>query len=465
MPKLANNDSFTKEVPEDLDEKVSQSSEVMDFKEAEFLAKLKSLRVNCDELHTTLKAALITSGVCKKYTNSTIVVSKPSKIEYNVGTDKDGYMFSPPSPNPTPECSDSDLLQPIQEASENSSNEAIEEVPAQARETKQCITVKHPPAARLLTALRAEKRQRQLRKFLQRKKELSLRPHLVPLRLKYGNGKGLSRKNGTTTSKHSLRSRQKHHTWVPRRTIPEPFVFTLREAEAPIRANYAKKFLEEMLDEKMRKEEADLAEYRKQFRAKAPPRTTYISDSNYFVRQIRKPRTKSAPPGLKLKALSEPALNNVSRGGSREFRARPVPITTYIRPSTVADELRAAAKTQRAVEMLIKSRAPFCIADHTMRTHVQNNIRHRRTCYGTLPTFTPNITKSVPDFRMLHMEFSNKIAEARERRLPTMAVPFRFRQDTVPRHSCENMREHPSQMNSTFVSVRSVKSSDTYSVQ
>lgn len=83
-----------------------------------------------------------------------------------------------------------------------------------------------------------------------------------------------------TTAKKKQR---KFAPWFPKRTVPEPFMFTLREETTPIRARYSQKFLEKMLKEKEQKEEQELVEYRKQFIANPVPETTYVSNSTFYV--------------------------------------------------------------------------------------------------------------------------------------------------------------------------------------
>ncbi|KAE9556606.1 hypothetical protein FO519_000012 [Halicephalobus sp. NKZ332] len=275
------------------------------------------------------------------------------------------------------------------------------------------------------------------------------RPYLVPLRPKSTSIRPTMWRNGNSRYTRSIKlkaaskkKQRKSIPWFPRRTVPEPFLFTLREETAPIRATYSMKFLEQMLEEKKKKEEQDLAKSRKQFFANPVPETTYVSNSNFYRLKETKLRSSGkflSPLRLSMaRSQSEPTLS-----GRISFKAHPVPLTTYVRPSSTADEERAQKRAHRAMELLLRAKEPFGMSDHSIRSHVQYRIRHLPICYEPKPSFRPNITKSVPDFRLLQREFANKLQEARETRPPTVTEPFKFHDEGVSKHLCENMRTKP----------------------
>lgn len=61
--------------------------------------------------------------------------------------------------------------------------------------------------------------------------------------------------------------------WTPKITIPEPFSMTVRDETVPIRANFARRFVDELL----KAQEADqLVNETKKFKAKPVPASTYL---------------------------------------------------------------------------------------------------------------------------------------------------------------------------------------------
>ena len=122
------------------------------------------------------------------------------------------------------------------------------------------------------------------------KLDFSERPYLIPLKPKTTSIRPTVRRNGNSRYSRSAKlksaakkKQRKFMPWFPKPTVPEPFMFTLREESAPIRAKYSHKFLEQMLEEKKEKEKQEFAEFRKQFIANPVPETTYVSNSTFYV--------------------------------------------------------------------------------------------------------------------------------------------------------------------------------------
>uniref|UniRef100_A0AC35F562 Uncharacterized protein n=1 Tax=Panagrolaimus sp. PS1159 TaxID=55785 RepID=A0AC35F562_9BILA len=408
------------------------TSTVIDPIGDEFLTKLNALKFDCIQFHKILETALQTSGICRRYKISSTQSSRSYRKTLTEIQNPQIIYKNPIRKIPSPRKSTTKKLNNVrihQNTNNNYSNTNF-----------------------------IEKSKQELKKYFQKRKELNEKPHLIPLRPKMVKA-GLTRKNGTGyvkngTKKNKLRKRNqtKKVIWLPRKTIPEPFMFTLREESQPTKAHYSMNFLQKLLEEKEEQEAKEQDRRNRQFRARPPPETTYVSDSNFYVgRQPLIPKLNR----LSSRSASEPAISP----RKPLFRAHPIPPSTYIRPSSMTDELRAQAKSQRTVELLLQSREPFGMKDHEIRSHVQYRIRHYPSCYSSKPTFQPNITKSVPDFRVLQMEFENHLSNARKSRPSTVVEPFHFHDSQFSKHFCDNMKSYQKLLKLKTTATKKEKSS------
>ncbi|KAI1720677.1 protein fam [Ditylenchus destructor] len=156
----------------------------------------------------------------------------------------------------------------------------------------------------------------------------------------------------TSSTVGTVQKRRK--PWVPQTTVPEPFQMTIREASEPRRLTYSEKFIYKMLEEKLQKEEQERKERRKRFKAHPVPLTTYVPETNYYVGKLKRKTTQVAK-------VTGTRKNGIAKETSekKKFHSTPIPLSTFIRPSTSADDLRKLYRHQRAIELLTSASEPF----------------------------------------------------------------------------------------------------------
>uniref|UniRef100_A0A914EB78 TPX2 C-terminal domain-containing protein n=1 Tax=Acrobeloides nanus TaxID=290746 RepID=A0A914EB78_9BILA len=390
-----------------------------------FLEKLRSLRVDCVLLHETLENVLLTSGVCKKYTDSRI---------------KNGYYYDSTDDGHSRVGSEYDF--------ETEFNKKYKALLLEASRRKKRMMEENDERMNRIYMRRYHNESPQ-------KSPSPPRPYMFPTavtkrrhsysdsgrstRRSSGASSGTSSRRTTTQSRHSRAGPvKKPSTWFPRTTIPEPFQMTIREKTAPTKARFADKFLKQLLADKELKERKELEELKIKFRANPVPVTTYNPNSTFYVRNLKRSKSLAALRAEKIdklkRAESQPELV------SQPFHANPVPITTYIRPSTSMNDLREAKKNQRAVELLANSWAPRGLDDHATRSHVVYQVRHVPKCLPEKPSFRPDVSKSVPDFRLLHRKWEERLQRVAHRPT-TVSFPFHF-YENYHRHHCRNIDEY-----------------------
>ncbi|KAI1719463.1 hypothetical protein Ddc_08675 [Ditylenchus destructor] len=227
----------------------------------------------------------------------------------------------------------------------------------------------------------------------------------------------------TSSTVRTVQKRRK--PWVPRTTVPEPFQMTVREASEPRRLTYSEKFVYKMLEEKLQREEQEKKERKKRFKAHPVPFTTYVPETNFYVGKLKRKSTQVA----KVKGTRK---NGVAKETSekKKFHSTPIPLSTFIRPSTSAEDLRKLNRHQRAIELLTSASEPFGLEDHSIRWHVRNRIRHVPRCFqpknGAMTTKRHIRSKSMPDFSKLHEKFREKLERAKSKPAATITQPFHF---------------------------------------
>ena len=82
----------------------------------------------------------------------------------------------------------------------------------------------------------------------------------------------------------------------------------------------------------------------------------------------------------------------------------------------------------------------YIFQDHATRSHVVYQVRHVPKCLPEKPSFRPNVSKSVPDFRLLHRKWEERLQRVAHRPT-TISFPFHF-YENYHRHHCRNIDEY-----------------------
>ncbi|CAJ0929547.1 unnamed protein product, partial [Mesorhabditis belari] len=244
---------------------------------------------------------------------------------------------------------------------------------------------------------------------------------------------------GKAKSLHDLRSKTDRPKWTPAVTVPQPFSMSERE---PKKNSYSTKFLDELRAEKEKKnlEEEEALKMIPKFKAKQPPTTTYVPDNfrvfdEKYIETIRKKTNanlRARQMGMNGRAKSATELSeNAPR------RARPVPLSTYVSPSPVAELKREKEAHKRAIELLEEAATPNGIKEHETLTHIRGRMRHH-DCQAK-QDFRIHRSRSVPDFRSIHNRLKEQL-ESAKRKPTTIPSPFRLSESKTRRHKACSSR-------------------------
>lgn len=99
------------------------------------------------------------------------------------------------------------------------------------------------------------------------------------------------------------------------------------------------------------------------------PLTTYVPETNYYVGVIFENIlicSYETIQKLKRKTTQAAKVTGTRKNGiaketseKKKFHSTPIPLSTFIRPSTSADDLRKLYRHQRAIELLTSASEPF----------------------------------------------------------------------------------------------------------
>ncbi|KFD59009.1 hypothetical protein M514_00172 [Trichuris suis] len=225
-------------------------------------------------------------------------------------------------------------------------------------------------------------------------------------------------------------------------TVPEPFKMTIREETTPIKALYAKRFTDELLENQRRQEAADRA--KAHFRAGTVPPSTFLPiyeqmevcrldrrqfaamHSKELLANIVKPfkfSEPSAPTLHQRRCRSAPACRNPGFPCASTF-----PIgQEKVEPSgTKLDK-----GLQRSEEQLRVAKPPTRETHEVLKAQ-KTTLRHQRICAPPPLKFQPKIHRQVPDFNVLQRKFQQKLNAVKLKNSQVVTVrPFNLRTSMV----------------------------------
>ncbi|KAL1229177.1 Uncharacterized protein TPS_02702 [Trichinella pseudospiralis] len=214
-------------------------------------------------------------------------------------------------------------------------------------------------------------------------------------------------------------------------TVPKPFKMTIRDEMAPIRATYANRFTEALLEEKNRKQAEHIA--KAEFKASPVPASTYLplyeqltqaeSSRRQFLLQHRHELLQTA---LKPFKLSE----------------APLPL----RPTSTSHDMQMSKQVlcNKKKEFFDKQQHFVHNGDFSKDTVHDEGYRRQqlqkrhRLCNAVQPTFQPRKSAPVPNFKQLHSQIQEKLNTRKIQNAHLIKVePFALKMDPCCRTRCQ----------------------------
>ncbi|CDW52973.1 ABC1 family protein [Trichuris trichiura] len=266
-------------------------------------------------------------------------------------------------------------------------------------------------------------------------------------------------------------------------TVPEPFKMTIREETTPIRALYAKRFTDELLENQRRQEAADRA--KAHFRAGTVPPSTFLPlyeqmevcrldrrqfaamHSKELVENIVKPfkfSEPSAPTLHQRRCRSAPACRNPGSSCASTFSTGKEIVEPRLYGEAHPDKsLKRSEEPFRAAKPL--STGPKRETQEVLKTQ-KTTLRHQRICAPPPLKFQPKIHREVPDFDVLQKKFQQKLNAVKLKNSQVVTVrPFYLRTSMVRSGTgSENAkgRQRNAQQSSKLTRSRSVPNFENY---
>uniref|UniRef100_A0A8C6K4G4 Protein FAM161A n=2 Tax=Melopsittacus undulatus TaxID=13146 RepID=A0A8C6K4G4_MELUD len=255
----------------------------------------------------------------------------------------------------------------------------------------------------------------------------------------------------TKPSSPACRAMQKKQkAWSPRVTVPKPFQMTIREARKK-EQNIKSKSLVEMENNLLQKQLEEEAECQKQFRATPVPAAVFLP-LYHDILQRNEERRRSVKERSKLQLLAcqkpfkfierekqrnemrKMQLRDLSAPGKKTgvFKAKPVPRCVYspaVNERLKEEELyREIRIRMRAEELLRNSSLP------NSRLALKDASKKKKPkCSEPKQTeHKPRIKSSVPDFKLLHQRFEQRILQQKQAKHLTVCEPFGLRTPYIP---------------------------------
>ncbi|CAI5450890.1 unnamed protein product [Caenorhabditis angaria] len=217
---------------------------------------------------------------------------------------------------------------------------------------------------------------------------------------------------------------KKSDIFVPKPTVPQPFQLTVRKS---IENTYAKKFMQDMMEEKKKKEEAETKNLNAQkFKAKPIPQSTYKPENNYLLdeKYIASMRRKVMTAAKKKFELQQQTIRRSKSEGN--LSAKPVgyiPPTTYISPIPVKQNERSRSAVRRATRLIEEAETPKGIKTRQATSNMAFHLRHSK-CKLEKPTVEMVGRSEPPDFRKLHANINKRSGVSPKP--STVPQPFSF---------------------------------------
>ncbi|KRX85454.1 Uncharacterized protein T06_3036, partial [Trichinella sp. T6] len=250
-------------------------------------------------------------------------------------------------------------------------------------------------------------------------------------------------------------------------TVPEPFKMTIRDEMAPIRATYANRFTEALLEEKNRKQAEHIA--KAEFKASPVPASTYLplyeqltqaeSSRRQFLLQHRHELLQTAVQPFKLsEARNEIHLRRcrsaVMANCPPQFSALPVkPISTSHITGCMQMSKQPLCNKKNDFfderQHFVHNENPNKDTIHEKGYRREQLQKRHRLCYAVEPTFHPRKSAPVPNFKQLHNQIQEKLNTRKIQNAHLIKVePFALKMDPCCRTRCQaNTRMKSEQKN------------------
>ncbi|KRY85463.1 putative aarF domain-containing protein kinase 1 -like protein [Trichinella pseudospiralis] len=236
-------------------------------------------------------------------------------------------------------------------------------------------------------------------------------------------------------------------------TVPKPFKMTIRDEMAPIRATYANRFTEALLEEKNRKQAEHIA--KAEFKASPVPASTYLplyeqltqaeSSRRQFLLQHRHELLQTA---LKPFKLSE-ARNEIHLRRCRSAamaNSLPQISALPLRPTSTSHDMQMSKQVlcNKKKEFFDKQQHFVHNGDFSKDTVHDEGYRRQqlqkrhRLCNAVQPTFQPRKSAPVPNFKQLHSQIQEKLNTRKIQNAHLIKVePFALKMDPCCRTRCQ----------------------------
>ena len=278
-----------------------------------------------------------------------------------------------------------------------------------------------------------------------------------------GRSNSLSRLTSSRSAQISAKKQKpvdKSSEWHHKITIPQPFNMTLREADKTKKKTRAMEEVEQEIEEKLLREEA---ECQKKFKATPVPAHIYMPVYEEITEEQEARRKHvQATCAQKLKEMQKPfkftlreeerrkercsqrnplSLLQKDKESKKQFKANPYP--AHLFDNTVNDkfeeeeEYRKIRMQMRSEELMRSSSLPPNMSargkDYTDGKSRQKLYAERARKAGITVDhkFKPRINDTVPEFEDMHRNFQRKMTMMKNHKEATVCKPFNLRTSQV----------------------------------